>query len=198
MRRDGSSARAFEQRAGSLRHQARLGEQTDDGVERLGDGSVRRRWLQRAPGRREASWSADAAASSAARKYAAAIGFDGVPSALASPLSRHLEKGSRVGRRAVSLLRPPVLPVDGHVVEQLLRLHEQIVEPVDFRRGVGQPATPAHHRVKTVVMAGVEREEQRHDRVPRVGPDRAHQIAADLALEAAGAASRRCQSLIIT
>ena len=35
-------------------------------------------------------------------------------------------------------------------------------------------------------MGGVEREEQRHDRVPRVGPDRTHQIAANFTLEASG------------
>ena len=76
-----------------------------------------------------------------------------------------------------------MLPVHGNVVEQLLRLHEKVVEPVDFRHGVGQAATAAHHRVKTVGMGGVEREEQRHDRVPRVRPDRTHQIAANFALE---------------
>ena len=114
---------------------------------------------------------AGCAASSAARKYAATIGLtDGSPRRAASPLSRHQEKRSRVGRRAVSLLRPPMLAVESDVVEQLFRLHEQVVEPVDFRRGVGQPSTLAHHRVKTVVMVGVEREEQRDDRVPRVSP----------------------------
>ena len=57
----------------------------------------------------------------------------------------------------------------GDVMEQLFRRHQQVVEPVNFRRGVRQPSTPTHHRVKTVAMVGVEREEQRDDRVPRVG-----------------------------
>ena len=41
---------ALQQRPGSLRHQAGLGEQTDDGVKRLGDGSARGRRLQSEPG----------------------------------------------------------------------------------------------------------------------------------------------------
>ena len=90
-----------------------------------------------------------------------------------------------------------MLPVEGHIVEQLLGLHEKVVEPVDFRHGVGQPAAPAHHGVKTVAMVGVERDEQRHDRVPRVRPDRADQIAANLALEASGRRHVRVNQLII-
>ena len=59
----------------------------------------------------------------------------------------------------------------------------QVVEPVNFWRGVGQPSTLTHHRVKTVVMVGVEREEQPDDRVPRVSPDCPYEIAAHFALE---------------
>ena len=61
-----------------------------------------------------------------------------------------------------------MLAVHRQVVQQLFRLREQVVEPVHFRRGVGQPPALAHHRVETVAMVGVEREEQRDDRVPGV------------------------------
>src|SRR5688572_21272972 len=67
-------------------------------------------------------------------------------------------------------------------MEQLFRLHEQVVEPVTFWCGVGQPSTLTHHRVKTVVMIGVERKEQRDDRVPGVSRDSTHEIAAHFAL----------------
>ena len=48
--------------------------------------------------------------------------------------------------------------------------------------GVGQPSTLTHHRVKTVVMVGVEREEKRDDRVPGVSRDSTYEIAAHLTL----------------
>ena len=70
------------------------------------------------------------------------------------------------------------------IVQLLFRLHQQVVEPVDLRRGVGQSPASLHHRVEVVAMVGVEREKQRHDRVPRVGPARAHQIAAHFTLGA--------------
>ena len=75
-----------------------------------------------------------------------------------------------------------MLAVQGQVMQQLFRLHEQVVEPVDFWRGVGQPSTLTHHRVKAVVMVGVEREEKRDDRVPGVSRDSTHEIAAHFAL----------------
>src|SRR6266545_2847934 len=67
-------------------------------------------------------------------------------------------------------------------MEQLLPHREQVVEPVNFWRGVGQPSTCTHHRVKTVVMSGVEREEKRDDRIPGVSPESTHEIAAYFAL----------------
>ncbi len=71
-------------------------------------------------------------------------------------------------------------------MKQLFRLQEQVVEPVDFGRGVGQPSTPPHHRVKTVVMVGLEREENRDDRVPGVSRDSPQEIAAHFALGTSG------------
>ncbi len=75
-----------------------------------------------------------------------------------------------------------MLALPAHVMKQLFRLHEQVVEPVNFRRGVGQPSALAHHCVKTVVMVGVEREEKRDDGIPGVGCDATHEIAAHHAL----------------
>ena len=74
------------------------------------------------------------------------------------------------------------LAVDSHVMEQLFRVHEQVVEPVDFRPGVGQPSTLAHDGVKTVGIVGIEREEHGDGRVPRVSPDRAHEVTTHFAL----------------
>ena len=67
-------------------------------------------------------------------------------------------------------------------MEQLLRLHEQVVEAVDFRRGVGQPPTLAHDCVKTFGSVGNERDENGDDRVPPVSPDGTHEVAAHFAL----------------
>ena len=46
-------------------------------------------------------------------------------------------------------------------------------------------------------MIGIEGEEQRHDRVPRVGPCRADQIAAHFACETAGRGDTSVDSLVI-
>jgi hypothetical protein len=102
---------------------------------------------------------------------------------LAPPPSRHQEKGSRISRRAVSLPRPPTLAVERDVMEQLFRLHQQVVEPVNFWPGVRQPLTLEHDRVKTIVIVGVERKQQRDDRVPRVSPDCTYDVATHFALE---------------
>ena len=126
-------------------------------------------------GRAEASRSADAAASSAARKYAAAIGFiDGVPSGRWRLRCLAIWRKARASagvlypcrdRRCSRSRATSWSSCSGSM--------RRSSSPSTSGVGVGQPATPAHHRVKTVVMVGVEREEQRHDRVPRVGPDRA-------------------------
>src|SRR6185503_15187295 len=97
------------------------------------------------------------------------------------PLSRHQKERSRVSGRAVSLPRAPMLAVQGQVMKQLFRRREQVVEAVNFRRGVEQPSTLTHDRVKTVVMVGVQRKEQRDDRVPAVSRDSTHEIAAHFA-----------------
>ena len=75
-----------------------------------------------------------------------------------------------------------MLAVHGQVMKQLFRLHQQVVEPVHLRRGVGQPSTLTHHGVKPVVMVGVEREEKRDNRVPGVSRDSTHEIAAHFTL----------------
>ena len=46
-------------------------------------------------------------------------------------------------------------------------------------------------------MVGVERQEQRDDRVPGVSPDRTHQIAADFAFDASGRRHVRFNQLVI-
>ena len=98
-------------------------------------------------------------------------------------LPRHLKEGARVGRCRVAVPRSPSLPFDRDVVEVLLRRHQQIVEAVDLRPGVGQAAASLHHRVKVVVVLGLERDEERDDRIPRIGSPRPHQIAAHFTLE---------------
>ena len=98
-------------------------------------------------------------------------------------LPRHLKEGARVGRCRVAVPRSPSLPFDRNVVEVLLRCHQQIVEAVDLRPGVGQAAASLHHRVKVVVLLGLERDEERDDRIPRIGSPRPHQIAAHFTLE---------------
>ena len=67
-------------------------------------------------------------------------------------------------------------------MEQLFRLHEEIVEPVDLRRGVGQPSTLAHDGVKTLGSVGTEREEHGDDRVPGIGQDRADYVTTHFTL----------------
>ena len=98
-------------------------------------------------------------------------------------LPRHLQEGTRVGRCRVALPRSPPLPFDRGVVKVLLRRPQQIVEAVDLRPGVGQAAASLHHRVKVVVVLGLERDEERDDRIPRIGSPRPHQIAAHFTLE---------------
>ena len=98
-------------------------------------------------------------------------------------LPRHLKEGARVGRCRVAVPRSPSLPFDRDVLEVLLRCHQQIVEAVDLRPGVGQAAASLHHRVKVVVVLGLERDEERDDRIPRIGSPRPHQIAAHFTLE---------------
>ena len=73
----------------------------------------------------------------------AAIGF--VNCARSSPV-RCLaisEKGARIGRRNVSLLRSAVLPHHGDIVDLLLRRSEQLVQAVNLRRGIRQLPTPS-------------------------------------------------------
>ena len=79
--------------------------------------------------------------------------------------------------------RLPSLPFDCDVVEVLLRCHQQLVEAVDLRPGVGQAAASLHHRLKIVVVLDIERDEERDDRIPRIGSPRPHQIAAHFTLE---------------
>ena len=98
-------------------------------------------------------------------------------------LPRHLKEGAGVGRRRVAEPRPPLLPFDRDVLEVLLRRHQQIVEAVDLRPGVGQAAAPLHHCVKVVVVLGLERDEKRDDGIPCIGSLRPHQVAAHLPLE---------------
>ena len=105
-----------------------------------------------------------------------------------SRLPRQLEERARVGRRRVSLLRSPTFSFERDIVQLLCWLHQQVVEPVDFRHGVGESATSPHHGMEIVLMVGLEREEQRHDRVPRVGSPGAQDIATHLTL---GAVERR-------
>ncbi len=68
-------------------------------------------------------------------------------------------------------------------MELLLGCHQQIVEAVDLRPGVGQAAASLHHRVKIVVVLDLERGEERDDRVPRIGSLRPHKVAADFTLD---------------
>ena len=98
-------------------------------------------------------------------------------------LPRHLKEGARVGRCRVAVPRSPSLPFDRDVLEVLLRCHQQIVEAVDLRPGVGQAAASLHHRMKVVVVLDIERDEERDDRIPRIGSPRPHQIAAHFTLE---------------
>ncbi len=98
-------------------------------------------------------------------------------------LSRHLEEGARVGGRRVALLRSPALPFDRDVVEVLLRCQQQIVQAVDLRPGVGQAPAALHHGLEVVAVLGVERDQQRDDRVPRVGSPRTDDVAGHLTLE---------------
>ena len=55
---------------------------------------------------------------------------------------RHLKERTRVGRCRVAVPRSPPIPFDRNIVEVLLRRHQQIVEAVDLRPGVGQAAAP--------------------------------------------------------
>ena len=134
--RDCSTAVPSSSAAGPLGHHASLGEQTRR-WRRAPRGRIRpSAQASRARWEREASWSADAAASSAARKYAAATGFIAVvPSG-----RRHLGCLAiwRKARASAGVLYPccdrRCSRSSGHVVEQLLRRHEKVVEPVDFRR----------------------------------------------------------------
>ena len=68
-------------------------------------------------------------------------------------------------------------------MEVLLGCHQQIVEAADLRPGVGQAAASLHHRVKVVVVFGIERDEERDDRIPRPGSPCPHEIAAHFTLE---------------
>ena len=96
---------------------------------------------------------------------------------------RHLQEGARVGRRRVALPRSPLLAFDRGVVQLLLRCHQQIVEAVDLRPGIGQAPASLHHRVKVVVVLDLERGEERDDRIPRVGSPPPHQIAGHFTLD---------------
>ena len=98
-------------------------------------------------------------------------------------LSRHLEEGARVCGRRVASLRSPALPFDLDVVEVLPRCQQQIVQAVDLRTGVGQAPAALHHSVKAVVVLDLERDEERDDRIPRIGSPRPQQIPAHLTLE---------------
>ena len=98
-------------------------------------------------------------------------------------LPRHLKEGARVGRCRVAAARSPSLPFDRDVVEVLLRLGQEIVETVHLRPGVGQAAASLHHLVKVVVVFGLQRDEERNDRIPPIGSLRPHQIAAHFTLD---------------
>jgi hypothetical protein len=68
-------------------------------------------------------------------------------------------------------------------MEVLLRCQQQIVQAVGLRPGVGQTPATLHHGVEVVAVLGVERDQQRDDRVPRVGSPRTDDVAARFTLE---------------
>ncbi len=169
----------FEQRPRPTRHHASLGEQFDDRVDRCGDVVVAARgdvWRTFRSTCRCVFWCGVRFVFDRAKVGPGdGVGRDcrrGTWRVLRLP--RHLEEGARVGRCRVTEPRTPSLPFDRDVLEVLLRCHQQIVEAVDLRSGVGQAAASLHHRVKVVVVLGIEREEKRDDRTPRIGSLRPH------------------------
>jgi hypothetical protein len=187
-------ARGLEQRPRPFRHHAGLGQQFDDRVDRCGDVVVAgRRDVCRVVVRRTF------------RRTGRRDFWGGVRFCFGRPkvgrgdradrdrgtwrswrvlrLPRHFKEGPRVGRGRVAVPRSPSLPFDRDVVEVLLRRHQQIVETVNLRPGVGQAAASLHHRAKVAVVLGLERDEERDDRIPCIGSPRAHQVAAHFTLE---------------
>ena len=79
--------------------------------------------------------------------------------------------------------RAPPLPFDREVVEVLLRREQQIIETADLRPGVGQEPASLYYRVKVIAVLDLERDQERDDRIPRIGSPRPRQIAANLTLE---------------
>ena len=71
-------------------------------------------------------------------------------------------------------------------MQQLFWLEQQLVEPVGLGRGVREPPAALHQRVEGVGTIGGKRNEQPHDRVPRMRRSRAYDVATDFTLGASG------------
>ena len=73
-------------------------------------------------------------------------------------LSRRLEKRASLGRRDVSHLLAAAFTLHAQVVRDLLLVARQIVQTINLRGRVRQPAAAAHHSMKAVGIGSVERQ----------------------------------------
>ena len=101
-----------------------------------------------------------------------------------APLACEGQERAGVGGGAEPAGLASIVPIEGHVVERLVRRVEQIVQPVQLAARVGQATTSVHQGMEAVRVARRQLDQQSDDRVPRVLAPRLDDVAPDLGRQA--------------